>query len=178
MQTTRKLRCAFNVINALIVAAVGAPLVALVVRPVVATGQVLPTRLAPMLARDSSRMLSQSLYPLPSPYSSLRSYSYSYSSSPSAGGISDRTARLTSPTALVRDTSTSAKHRTRNTILGAVIGLVAGAYIGGRIGAKSQPCGGHECAGPPFDQLGDGIVGALIGLVVGVVVGVTVSGDP
>lgn len=100
MQTTRSFRCAFNVISSLVVALVGAPLVALVVAPVVAMGQVLPARVAPTVARDSSRTLSESSYPLLSPYSFLPSYSDS-SSSPFAGGISGRTARLTLPTALM-----------------------------------------------------------------------------
>src|SRR5215467_6703155 len=115
MQTTRRSRCVFNVINAL----VAAPVVA----PVVAMGQILPTRVAPTPARDSSRTLSESSYPLLSPYSSLPSYSCSSSSL--AGGVSGRPARLTPTTALVADTSTSSKHRTRNMILGAAIGLVA-----------------------------------------------------
>ena len=165
MQTARKFLCAFNVINVLILA------------PVVAMGQVPSTRVTPTLTRDSSRTLSQSLHPLPAPTSSLPSYSYS-SSSPFAAGISGQTARLTLPTALVGDSSRPSNHRTRNVILGAAIGLAAGAYIGGRVGAKAHPCGDHPCEGPPLDQLFDAMGGALFGMVAGIVVGATVSGPP
>ena len=162
-----------NVIKALVVTPVRAPLLALVVAPVVAIGQVLPTRVAPTGAHDSLRRLSHRSYPFLSPYSPLSSYSYSSSSF--AGIISGPTERLTPSTALAGDSSRSSNHRTRNTILGATIALVAGAYIGGRVGAKAHPCGDHECAGPPLDQLFAGIGGGLLGMVAGIVVGSTVS---
>lgn len=165
MQTTRRFRCACNV------------MIALLMSPVMAMGQVPPTRVASRLARDSSHGLLQSSHALLPTYSSLPSFSYPLSS-PFAGGISGGTARFTPSTALVGDSSRSSNHRTRNVILGAAIGLAAGAYIGGRVGAKAHPCGDHSCEGPPLDQLFDAMGGALFGMVAGIVVGATVSGPP
>lgn len=162
MRTMRMFHCAFNVINALIVA--------LVWVPVLAMSQVPPTRMAATAPRDSLRVPFQSSYAL------LPSYSYSYSSSPFASGISGRQARFTPVAALVGDTARKSNHRARNTILGAVIGLAAGSFIGARMGAKAHPCGDHECAGPPLGQLFSAIGGGFLGLVAGIVVGAAVSG--
>src|SRR5262249_13996403 len=135
-----------------------------------------PTRVAPTPARDSSLTLSESLDPLLSPYSALPLYSYS--SSPLAGGVSGRSARLTPPTGLVADTSTSSKHRGRNTILGAAIGLVAAANMGGGVGPKAHPCGAKEWGGAPLAKLGAGFVGGLFGMTIGAFVGLGVSRCP